>query len=123
VAAETLDLARDCLDNRLLDRLGAPIGRVDSIVLAQDGRGPPRVVAIEAGMTARARRVHPRIGRWAARMARRFGHPEGGLHRRAWQSLSWHGRDCISSLEAAGAPTRAWERWLRDHVIGRIPGA
>jgi hypothetical protein len=31
--------------------------------------------------------------------------------------------DVKVDLHATGTPAFAWEHWIRDHIIGRIPGA
>lgn len=124
MADDALELARDCLDSRVLDRNGDLLGRVDGIVLAIPVRGPPRVVAIEMGAVTQARRLSPGIGWVVAWLARRYGRARENPYRVAWGRLRTRkGNWYVDELEAAAAPPRAWERWLRDRFIGRIPGA
>jgi len=61
-----VDLVRDVLDKRVVDRNGRDLGRVDSIVLEMRDSAPPRVAGIELGPGVLAHRVHPRLGRLAA---------------------------------------------------------
>ena len=66
-----MDLIRDVLDLPILDPDGVPLGRVDGIVAELDPDGRLRVRALEISGEARARRLHPVIGRWAERLLRR----------------------------------------------------
>jgi hypothetical protein len=56
-----MDLFRDLLDARLLDRYKRPIGRVDGITLEVRDGHPPRVVSMDVGAGRLAARVHPRL--------------------------------------------------------------
>ncbi len=118
-----MDLARDCLDNELRDRDGAIVGRVDGIVIALAGKAQPRVVAIELGAVTLARRLHPRVGDWVRRAARRWGKAKPDPYRLPWEALAKVGDDWRVDVRADQTPGRAWERWLAEHVVGRIPGA
>ncbi|MEP6783185.1 MAG: hypothetical protein ABI983_05910 [Acidobacteriota bacterium] len=60
-----MHLVRDILDERVIDRNGRELGRVDSIIFEMRDDGPPLVSAIEIGFVTAARRVHPLLGRWA----------------------------------------------------------
>jgi hypothetical protein len=59
-----MDLVRDVLDKKLVDRNGHEIGRVDDIVLTVRHGEPPRLAALETGPSVLAARVHPVLGRW-----------------------------------------------------------
>jgi hypothetical protein len=118
-----MDLVRDVLDKQLADRRGQPIGRVDGIVMEVDGARQPRVVAIEVGSVAQARRLGPRIGGWMERLARRWGRMKPNPYRFEWGALEAHDRTFRMDVLASEVETRVWERWLRKHVIDRIPGA
>jgi hypothetical protein len=121
VAVDRLELARDCLDDRLIARGGVPIGRVDGIVLAVAPGRAPRVVAIEVGATVQARR----FGAWAVAPVRwlssRFGQVRPQPLRIDWHQLRFEGGDCHVDVDGHRAPSRAWERWaarLLAHVWG-----
>ena len=60
-----MDLARDVLDKRVVDRNGRDMGRVDRVVLRVCPGQPPAVTAIEIGPSALARR----LGRWTGCLA------------------------------------------------------
>jgi hypothetical protein len=118
-----MDLVRDVLDQTLADRRGAPIGRIDGIVMQIDGDAQPRIVAIEVGSVAQARRLGPRFGRWMERLAQRWGRMKPNPCRFEWRGVKQHDREFRVDALASEVLTRAWERWLREHVIDRIPGA
>jgi len=72
-----MDLVRDLLDKKVVDRNGREMGRVDSIVLDVRGNRPPRAVAIELGPAILFARVRPFLGRWVAALELAFGIGEG----------------------------------------------
>lgn len=118
-----MDLIHDVLDAQLLDRAGRKIGRIDSIVVSLDGDGPPRVVAAEAGPVALAARIHPRAAAWIAGWLQRRGSVLAKPYRIEWASLQRVDNDFRIDVDAQSVPITAGERWTREHVIGRIPGA
>lgn len=119
-----MELARDVLDKLLVDGEGNPMGRVDGLVLRWTPDAPPRVVAIEAGAATLARRVPRVLGRLIERLARRFGAHGGDPYRIDWERVSRLGhREIEIAIDAPRSGALATERWLRDHVVARIPGA
>ena len=40
-----------------------------------------------------------------------------------WQRVLRVGIDVKVDVDGARSPALHWERWVRDHLIGRIPGA
>jgi sporulation protein YlmC with PRC-barrel domain len=116
-------LAADVLDKQIVDRNGHPCGKVDGIVLAV-GDGPARVVALEVGVVTAAARLGPRVARVVRRLVRRLC---GGLvcetYRIPRRRVTRIGKDVHVDLDATRARLTRAERWLRDHVVRRIPGA
>jgi hypothetical protein len=112
-----LDAQLHLLDRQVLDVAGVPIAVVDDLELAdipvgEDlpvGTPPPVITALLSG---------PVLG------TRIFGGrpPESRLHRTHWTAVSDVG--VVISLAIRGETTDlTWtERWVRDHVISRIPG-
>ena len=112
-----LDAQLHLLDRQVLDVAGVPIAVVDDLELAdipvgEDlpvGTPPPVITALLSG---------PVLG------TRIFGGrpPESRLHRTPWTAVSDVG--VVISLAIRGETTDlTWtERWVRDHVISRIPG-
>jgi hypothetical protein len=117
-----MDLVRDVLDKQMVDRKQDPMGRADGIVLlVEDGRRP-RVLYIEAGATVLARRLNARLGRWVCRIARRWGLRRGRPTRLDWSKVQSTGIELKIDVDADPLPALAWEHWLREHIVGRLPG-
>lgn len=118
-----MHLVGDLLDREILDRHGEPVGRVDDVILECPPDGPPRIAYLEVSGATRARRLHPRLGAWVERWRARHGPPGSGPLRIPWSAVRMVGTDVLADVEAERTPAWAWERWLRDHVIARIPGS
>lgn len=116
-------IIRDVLDNQLVDRKKKRIGKVDGIIVVlREGR-PPRLDYIEVGMATLAYRLHPRLGRWAEAIGRKWGLKHGKPFRIPWSKIRDIGIDVDVDLEAEETPLLDGEKWLKKHVIERIPGA
>jgi hypothetical protein len=116
-----IDLVRDLLDTQVLDRKKRPLGKVDGIGLELRDGGPPRVAYFEIeGPTAWAR-LGKRWGRWAAKLASRWQR-EGHPYRFRWSQVLDLGIDIEIDVDAERLPPFDLERWLRERVVGRLPG-
>ena len=111
-----MHLARDVLDNQLLDRRKRKMGRVDGVVLELVPGKPPRVAHLEVGGVTLAHRVHHRLGRWFAGRGRK-------PYRIPWGRVRDVGINVLVEVDAEQTPAYTWERWLREKVIARIPGS
>lgn len=118
-----MQLFRDVLDSRLVDRQGRAAGRVDGIVAELRDGVPPVITAIESGVPELVRRVNLRAGGWVAALGRRWGLRAGEVYRVPIAKVLDVGIDIDLDLDARDTPLLAWERWLRERVIRRIPGA
>jgi sporulation protein YlmC with PRC-barrel domain len=116
-----MEIGREILDQQLVDRSGLDVGKVDGIVLELRGEEPPRVAALLTGGHLFARRLHPLIERWVVRLTRRWGPQDLVPVRIPWSKVMKIGVDVKVDMDAA--PMMRWEHWVRDHIIGRIPGA
>jgi sporulation protein YlmC with PRC-barrel domain len=72
-----VDLVRDLLDKKVVDRNGREMGRVDSLVLDVREGQPPTLQAIEIGPAVLAHRVRPVLGRWVAALEHALGIDQG----------------------------------------------
>lgn len=119
-----MKLIRDVLDKQALDRTGKNLGKVDGILAEIRPGRPPRVVAVEIGGVALARRLGPRPGRWASTFAAWLG---GERRREAYRiplsRVRDIGIDIAIDLESSATPVFDWQDWLRDKIIRHIPGA
>jgi hypothetical protein len=116
-------LAHDVLDAQLVDRVQEKIGRVDALLLELEDERPPRVAAIVIGGAARAERV----GRWyvALRHAWRalFRRREEHQSRIPFDKVRRIGDTIELDVEEQSLDSAHLERWLKQHVVCRIPGA
>ncbi|MBL7255518.1 PRC-barrel domain-containing protein [Paractinoplanes lichenicola] len=105
----------DLLDRQIVDRDGVPVGKVDDVELSEDAR---TLTALLTGQSALGGRFGGVLGRWITAAA-------GGAEPRRIPY------DLVAKVDSAVhlaikrellAPP-ALEKWLDDHLIGRIPGA
>ncbi|WP_027164010.1 hypothetical protein [Mesorhizobium sp. WSM1293] len=119
-----MKLLRDLLDKQVVDREQVKIGKVDGLVAQLRPGKPPQIIAIELGSITLARRLGARPGRWIARLAVKLGGTQHGEpHRVAWRKVKDIGIDIEFDIDVRETSIFAWQDWLRDHIIGRIPGA
>ncbi|GAA6623220.1 hypothetical protein [Scytonema sp. NUACC26] len=117
-----MDIIRDVLDNQLVDRDRHKMGRVDGIVVELRDDQPPRLAYIEVGMTVLARRLHPRLEQWVAAIQSKWGAKHSEPFRIPWSKVLDVGIDVDVDLDARETPALAYENWLRENIIERIPG-
>ena len=118
-----LDLIRDVLDKQVVDRAETKMGRVDGVVLELREGGPPRVAALEMGFATLARRIHPRVESWLEALRNRWSVRRTARFRPAWEKVldvTTHHVQLDVDLEET--PAIDWERWLRVHVVAKVPG-
>jgi hypothetical protein len=116
------DIIKDVLDNQIIDRNKQKMSKVDGIIMELREGKPPRLAYLEVGGTVLARRLHPRLGEWAEKLAGKFG--AGGMpYRIAWSKVKDVGIDVEVDEELEKTSIGAFERWLSENVIGRIPGS
>src|SRR4051812_38664089 len=103
-----IELVRDLLDKSVQDRSGRYAGTIDSIVLEVNGDAPPTVTAVEIGLPALLRRVHPAFARWARRLP---------LTALPLSKIQKAGVDIEIDVDAERHPTLLLvEKWLRTHI-------
>jgi hypothetical protein len=118
-----MDLVRDVLDKRLVDRHDRPLGRVDGIVLSVGSDGPPRVMHVEAGILSAARRLHPALARRIHRVAARWSPVSLAPVRLSPSTFRRLGVDIEVDLDSrTDRRLLRVEKWLA-RIVGRIPGA
>ena len=124
VAARKLHLIRDVLDKLLLaDADRTPLGRVDGIVLLIEGDTQPKVIEIESGPATLVRRLSTRFARVMHVMTLGLGAHWTRPVRLDWSEVVTVGKSV--TIKGGGQYARLLdrERWLRDHVVGHIPGS
>jgi sporulation protein YlmC with PRC-barrel domain len=114
----------DLLDRQIVDRSGEPVGKVDDVELTYDAAGTPYVSGLVLGQQALGRRMGGALGRWIAGAARRLSEtPDRPPLRIGIDLVDKIDSAVHLSVERELLPDPPLETWLRDHLIGRIPGA
>jgi sporulation protein YlmC with PRC-barrel domain len=118
-----MELGRDILDQQVIDRKCELMGKVDGIVLELPDGKPPRVTRLVIGGGTAARRIHPGFADWLLRWRRRWGPKDDEPLEVPWSKVLKIGIDVKVDLDAEHTSALAWEHWVRERIIGRIPGA
>lgn len=114
-------LIRELLDNQLVDRNKLNLGKIDGIVIHAVQGKQPRVTHLESGALILARRIGPRWQRFVAFMTRHFGVRMHPVFRVPWSKVTKTGIDIHVDIDGVKSDAFAWEHWLDDHLIGRLP--
>ncbi len=118
-----MELGQAVLDQQVTDRKGELMGKVDGVIVELREAKPPRVAALLIGGGTAAERVHPGWARRLLRWRRSWGPQDDQPLEVPWSKVLKIGVDVKVDLEAERTPALAWEHWIRDRIIGRIPGA
>jgi sporulation protein YlmC with PRC-barrel domain len=118
-----MELGQALLDQQVTDRKGEQMGKVDGVVIELRKGKPPRIAALVIGGGTAAERLHSGWGARLLRWRRRWGPRDDRPLEVPWSKVLKIGVDVKVDLEAERTPALAWEHWVRDHIIGRIPGA
>jgi sporulation protein YlmC with PRC-barrel domain len=117
-----MDVVRDLLDKKVVDRNGREMGRVDGAVMEVRDDAPPRVVALELGPAVLAYRIRPIFGRWVAALEHALGVAEGRpLRIPVGEILGIHDQVTVD-LAVGETPAATVEKRLRAW-ISSVPGS
>ena len=114
------------LDRQLLDREGGMAGCVDDVELTPTEDGALTVTAILSGPGTLAPRLGAtRFGRWRRRSQQLWAEEEGRSDptRIPFGRVRAIGSHITLAADAAELASWATERWVRDHVVDRLPGS
>lgn len=120
-----LDAGLRLLDRQIIDRHGHLAGKVDDLELTLDGAGdgPPTITAILTGPAAWAPRAGG-IGRSLLSLLTVLRGPDrSGPTRIPFSAVKRLDDHVELVLAADELDNHEAEAWVRDHVIGHIPGA
>ena len=117
-----MHIVRDVLDKKLIDRNGCEIGRVDGIRLEFPENGQPRMTHIQIGGEILAARVAHWLVKPTRWIAERFGPRRVRTVSIEWKHVKRMGRDLKLDIDADSTEALAWEHWLAERFVGRIPG-
>ena len=116
-----MDVVRDLLDEIVVDRNGREMGRVDGILLEQNG-GPPRLTALLIGPAVLGSRLSPALGRLASALERRLGLNQGRPVRIDLADVDTIDNRVQLRLTIGETAAAAIEDWLRRWVQ-KLPGS
>jgi len=117
-----MDLIRDVLDKKLVDREDCDMGRVSGLLMHVGEKTQPRVTHILIGGPTLWMRVNPVLGRISKRLGRVWGPKRSEPVRIPWSRVETIGRDIKLDVVAKETGALDWELWLAKHVIEHIPG-
>jgi sporulation protein YlmC with PRC-barrel domain len=113
----------DLLDRQILDSDGEPVGKVDDVELDRGPDGALRVAALLVGQQALGDRIGGRLGQWIAGPARRLSPEQRGPIRISFDLVAEINSAVNLSVRRELLPDPPLETWLREHLVGRLPGA
>ncbi|MFC8492034.1 hypothetical protein ACFUJU_14850 [Streptomyces sp. NPDC057235] len=112
------------LDRQVVDQDDRPVCKVDDLELEPDADGRPVVTAILVGPAALAPRLGGKTARWLAAVQRRLSVGEGdGPARLDFDHVTGIGAVVRVDLPEEDVKVHALENWMRENLIGRLPGA
>ena len=117
-----IHIVRDILDKKLLDKDCCEVGRVDGIALELPEGAPPRAVRLEMGGEILAERAAHWLVKPTRWIASHFGPRRQPIIRVDWKQVEEIGRDLKLTIAADDTEALAWEHWLADKFISKIPG-
>ncbi len=114
------------LDRQIIDVDGLPLGKVDDLELTEpeDG-GPPVLTALLTGPLALGPRIGGRIGQWWAAAGRRLRpRDDPDPNRIPLTQVDRADRTEVRlSVSRDELDADRLRDWVRDHIIGPIPGS
>jgi hypothetical protein len=115
------------IDHQILDTDGWIAGKVDDIELQladadHPGSEPPVVTAILSGAGALANRLEGRLGRWLESLDRRLS-AESVPSRIPFELVTKVDSHVTVRVGRDDLETNRGERWARDTIVSKIPGA
>jgi sporulation protein YlmC with PRC-barrel domain len=125
MAGRSLDAGLRLLDRQLIDRDGMLAGKVDDLELTPSEEDPRvlYVTAILAGPGALASRLGGRLGHWIERISARLREESDRPARVPFGAVKAIGTAVDLWVPREELETDRLEEWVRQHAIGKIPGA
>lgn len=122
MTGRVLLLAVHLLDRQIVDRTGAMSGKVDDVEIVVGDDGAAQISALLSGPGVLAGRLgHMRFGRWRERMESALEPPGERMSRVSLRHVRRMDQAVQLSIERDVLASSGTERWVRDHVIERIP--
>jgi hypothetical protein len=112
------------LDRQLVDRDERLCGKIDDLELTETSDGGLFVSAIVTGPGALWRRLHRRtLGDWVRSLVPILGPGDGDAGRIPFGRVIDVGDHVSLAVDRSELATDFGERWVREHVISKIPGS
>ena len=117
-----MDLIRDVLDKKLVDREDCNMGRASGLIMQLGENTQPYITHILIGGPTLWARIHPALGRISAKLSRMWGPKRKEPVRVPWSRVETVGKDIKLDVEAKDTGALDWEIWVARQFIERIPG-
>ncbi|MEV6909299.1 hypothetical protein [Amycolatopsis sp. NPDC051071] len=112
------------LDRQIIDPAGQKMGKVDDVEFDVDEHGRTTITALLIGQQPLGERIGGRLGQWISALAHRMrSDSDPGPLRIPFDDVIEVDSEITIGLRRELFDTPPLERWLRDRIIGRIPGA
>jgi hypothetical protein len=119
-----MDAALRLLDHQLVDRDGRLCGKVDDLELERLDDGSLAVTAVLTGPGALGPRLPGVLGRATVAVWRRLhGDAEPGASRIPFERVTEIDSAVRLAMSRVELPTYGLERWARENVVEKLPGA
>ena len=118
-----MELVRDVLDKQIIDKNHMKVGKADGIIVTLRKDRPPRLIALELGASTAAFRLSTRLGQWVEHLEKALGITHSDRVRILFEHVTRTGIDVEVDIDGKRTGALKWEDWLREHVIGPIPGS
>lgn len=116
-----LDLDLHVLDRQVVDRDGKFVAKVDDIELERGADGSLYVAKILVGPRALGPRFRSRLGVWVRSIAERLS--TGPIPTIDFALVDEIGSELKLSASRKDLDVAPLEDWVRDHIVGRVPGS
>ena len=117
-----MDLIRDVLDKKLVDREHCMMGRVSGLLMHVGESSQPRVTHVLIGGDTLWMRIHPALGRFSNALRGMWGPKRSEPVKIPWSRVETVGKDVKLDVEAKETGALDWEIWVAKNIIERIPG-
>jgi len=119
---EELYVGFELLDLQILDRDGEEVGKVDDVEFHLDEDGVPYLTGLLVGPDVFGRRIGGWLGRVVTATTRRLRTNRSGPIRIPYDLVGSVRSAVTLTVKRDLLPEPELERWLREHLIARIPG-
>jgi sporulation protein YlmC with PRC-barrel domain len=118
-----MDLVRDVMDKKLVDRKDCEMGRVDGLVMHVGPSSQPRITHIVVGGSTPWMRLGQFFSWISPRLSRLWGPKRAEPVRIPWSRVKTVGKDLKLDVTARDTGAIDWEIWIAQHIIEHIPGS